>query len=113
MTDRKASFFGFEDDALQRLLLDTLNRSGVSYGRARDGSVTFAERDRTAVMDAVCSVRDTRFPWYLLQCRTEDEYDRCRETLDAARLPYVVERQESGIWLLVRREDRPRHEELL
>ena len=95
------------------MLIAALNHAAIRYRPDRDGAVVFDESQRTMVMDAVCQVRDAQFPWYLLQWKDEREARRYGDILRTAGLPFHVERQESGIWFLLRREDRDRHAELL
>jgi len=108
----KRRFRRFEDDNLQATLIAMLDQAAVRYRRDRDGAVVFDKSQQTAVMDAVHRVRDAQFPWYLLLWRDEREAERYGKILQAAGLPFYVERWEMGVCFLVRREDRDWHTEL-
>src|SRR4051794_33318559 len=112
MTTSSEPFFRFENDALQQALMENLDRAGVTYTRRADGAVVFAEANRTGVMDTVCRVRDTQFPWYLVKWPAETESVRYRVALTGAGLSFVVELQETGTWFVVRRQDEARHNEI-
>jgi hypothetical protein len=112
MTAAKGRYFRFEDPGVQAEFIQALDRATVAYRRGDDGAVMFDEVNAVAVMKAVNRVRDAQFPWYLLNWKTEAEADRYRDVLNAEGLTFIAERQETGTWFLVKREDRARHDEL-
>ena len=105
-------WFRFEDDNLQATLIATLDQAAIKHRRGRDGSIVFDKAQEAAVMEAICSVRDAQFPWYLLQWKDAREAERYAKILTAAGLPFHVERNHAGLWFSVRREDRDQHTEL-
>jgi hypothetical protein len=112
MTATTQRYFRFEADHIQAQFIQALDRSGVAYSRATDGAVVFEEGNATEVMRVAQTVRDAQFSWYLLKWETEADSNRYRDVLSAAGLAFVVERHETGIWFLVKREDRAQHDEL-
>ena len=112
MTKSAKRWFRFEDDNLQATLIATLDQAAIKHHLGRDGSIVFDEAQQAAVMEAISSVRDTQFPWYLLQWKDAREAERYAKILRAAGLPFNVERNQAGLWFSVRREDRDQHTEL-
>ena len=110
MATNTQCYFQFEDDVLQRALIERLARAGVAYAPRVDGAIVFGEANSAGIMDEICRIRDAQFPWYLVKWPTDTESTRYRDALTAAGLPFVVEHQETGIWFVVRRGDRAKHD---
>lgn len=112
MKKKTKHYMKFEDAALQSSFLEHLHRSGIAYKLNRSGAVVYGDEDATAIVRAAHLVRDAQFPWYFLKWKTEREAARFRTVLTQAKVPFFIERHEDGMWFLVRRADRPLHDNL-
>lgn len=96
----------FEDSAVQESLIREIEGANLEHSVKDDGTVVFWSSEQDAIMEIICRIRDSLFPWYLQKWQSEPDTERYRQILIAHRLPFFVEHHETGTWFLVRRQDR-------